>query len=83
MYCSLFSHPSFLQCLLSQLDMDQQQGKVALLSEFKDSSRSNAAYKVHEVIEEICFVEIALKMGIKNLNEKDESLHCPLLVAAP
>lgn len=39
--------------------------------------------KVHEVIEEICFVEIVLKMGIKNLNEKDESLHCALQAAVP
>lgn len=57
--------------------------KGTLLSEFKDSSVSNGAYKVHEVIEAICFMEIALKMAIKKLNEKDKSLHCPLLVAAP
>lgn len=67
---------------MSQLDTDQLQGKVDL-SEFKDSSRSNGAYNVHEVIEEICSVETALKMGIKNLNEKKESLHCPFPVAAP
>lgn len=82
LYCSLFSHP-FLRCLLSQLDTDELRGKVAFLSELKDSSRSNGAYKVHEVIEEIRFVEAVLKKVIKNLDEKDESQHYPILVAAP
>jgi len=38
---------------------------------------------VHDISEEICFAETALKMRIKNLSEKDESLHCLLLVAVP
>lgn len=72
LYCSLVSHP-FLRCLLSQLDTDELQGKVAFLSELKDSSRSNGAYKVHEVIEKIRFVEAALKKVIKKILMKKMS----------
>lgn len=56
------------------MDTDQLQGEVTLLPEFKDSSRSNGAYKEHKVIEEIRFVEIALKVRIKILMKKMS--HC-------
>lgn len=48
---------------------------VAVLLEVKDSHRKNGAHKVHEDTEEIWskwFVEIVLKMDVKNLNVKDE-----------
>lgn len=65
MYSFLFSHSTFLQCLLSQLDTDQLQGKGALLSELKEFSRRNGVYKVHEVLEEICFVENCVEIWDK------------------